>query len=140
MFKKYNETWIVELLFDDLVDWNTWFDQNRRLAPLGIGCLGAEEGDMQDARFESGWCSDALRTHPFSLLPMDTHSCAHSPTIPATHEHAFVGAFTQSHSYSLGRTQVSTTVRCTTRVAASTVAVADGTARPTEAMMHAAAL
>ena len=51
---KYKEAWIVELLFDDLVDWNSWFVKARSLAPLGIICLGSEEGVMQDARFESG--------------------------------------------------------------------------------------
>ena len=54
MFRKYKETWIVELLFDDLYDWNGWFETARRLAPLNITCLGSEEGVMQDARFESG--------------------------------------------------------------------------------------
>ena len=44
----------MELLFDDLLDWNNWFHDNRRLAPLNITCLGSAEGDMQDARFESG--------------------------------------------------------------------------------------
>lgn len=54
MFLKYNETWIVELLFDDLFDWNNWFVATRTLSPLNITCLGSIEGDMQDARFESG--------------------------------------------------------------------------------------
>ena len=54
MFRKYNETWIVELLFDDLLDWNNWFVAERSLAPLNITCLGSAEGVMQDARYESG--------------------------------------------------------------------------------------
>ena len=54
MFTKYKEKWIVELLFDDLLDWNNWFQDNRWLAPLNLTCLGSEEGVMQDARFESG--------------------------------------------------------------------------------------
>ena len=53
-YKKYKEAWIVELLFDDLYDWNTWFVAQRSLSPLNITCLGAIEGDMQDARYESG--------------------------------------------------------------------------------------
>lgn len=54
MFKKYNDTWLVELLFDDLYDWNKWFVAERTLAPLNITCLGSIEGNMQDARYESG--------------------------------------------------------------------------------------
>ena len=54
MYRKYKEPWIVALLFDDLLDWNRWFAAERRLAPLNITCLGSAEGDMQDARFESG--------------------------------------------------------------------------------------
>ena len=54
MFTKYKDEWIVELLFDDLLDWNNWFHNNRRLTPLNLTCLGSEEGVMQDARFESG--------------------------------------------------------------------------------------
>ena len=50
MYKKHNDTWMVQLLFDDLYDWNTWYNQSRRLAPLNMIALGAEEGDMQDAR------------------------------------------------------------------------------------------
>ena len=26
MYKKHNDTWMVELLFDDLYDWNTWYE------------------------------------------------------------------------------------------------------------------
>ena len=48
------QAWIVELLFDDLMDWNTWFVEERTLGPLNMTCLGSIEGDMQDARYESG--------------------------------------------------------------------------------------
>ena len=54
MFRKYNESWVVELLFADLLDWNNWFERARRLPPLNIIALGSEEGVLQDARFESG--------------------------------------------------------------------------------------
>ena len=54
MYQKYGDTWLVELLFDDLLDWSNWFNATRRLAPLDIICLGSAEGDMQDARYESG--------------------------------------------------------------------------------------
>ena len=37
----------MDLLFDDLVDWNNWFVKARSLAPLGIICLGSEEGQMR---------------------------------------------------------------------------------------------
>lgn len=59
MYKKYNGSdWVVELLFDDLYDWNTWFVKNRQLLPLNITCLGGattgEAGTMQEGRWESG--------------------------------------------------------------------------------------
>jgi hypothetical protein len=31
LFQKYNDVWIVELLFDDLVGWNDFLWENRRL-------------------------------------------------------------------------------------------------------------
>jgi hypothetical protein len=52
MYKKYSDKWIVELLFDDLLDWNNWFVAQRRLAPLNLTCLGGPY--MQAARWESG--------------------------------------------------------------------------------------
>ena len=54
MHRRYNESWIVELLLDDLIDWNGWFERERKLPPLGITCLGSAEGSLQDARYESG--------------------------------------------------------------------------------------
>lgn len=52
----------MSLLFDDLKDWNTWFENNRALAPLNITCLGGSDDPradgnpkpMQVARWESG--------------------------------------------------------------------------------------
>ena len=63
MYKKYNDTWLVELLYDDLVAWNSWFVDERMLGPLGLVSLGSDTidgytdfapGTMQGARFESG--------------------------------------------------------------------------------------
>ena len=63
MYKKYNDTWLVELLYDDLVAWNSWFVAERMLGPLGLVSLGSDTidgytdfapGTMQGARFESG--------------------------------------------------------------------------------------
>lgn len=51
MYRRYRETWLVELLFDDLLDWSNWFHANRRLAPLNLTALGGD--DMQAARYES---------------------------------------------------------------------------------------
>jgi len=65
MYKKYsNDTWLVELLFDDLLDWHNWFAQ-RRMVPGGLFliCLGTDSvsgyvdpasNAMQGARYESG--------------------------------------------------------------------------------------
>ena len=52
MHRKYGDSWLVELLFDDLLDWSNWFVAARRLGPLGLIALGGD--GMQNARFESG--------------------------------------------------------------------------------------
>jgi putative isomerase len=63
MYNKFKDLWIVELLFDDLLAWNTWFVEERMLGPLGIISLGSDTidgykdaaaGQMQGARYESG--------------------------------------------------------------------------------------
>ena len=47
MHKKHKNTtqltWVIELLYDDLLDWNNWFHEQRRLAPLNITCLGGPD-------------------------------------------------------------------------------------------------
>ena len=57
LFKRHGDRWIVELLFDDLLDWSNWFLQSRRLKPLGMIALGSVAG-MDMARLESG-CDDS---------------------------------------------------------------------------------
>ena len=63
LYKKYNDAWLVELLYDDLLAWNTWFVNERMLGPLGLISLGSNNisgyhdfaaGELQGARFESG--------------------------------------------------------------------------------------
>ncbi|CAB9504969.1 Trehalase [Seminavis robusta] len=68
LYRKYKEKWPVEVVFDDLLDWNNWFVANRMLQPEGIVALGSfwegapphpDKGpdtmnSMQAARFESG--------------------------------------------------------------------------------------
>jgi putative isomerase len=54
--KNSNTSWVVELLFDDLLDWNQWFNEQRRLLPLNITCLGGPDSGskgMQEGRWES---------------------------------------------------------------------------------------
>lgn len=52
--------WVVEAVFDDLVDWSDWFVRKRLLPPLRLVALGTyndqsrQSGNMQDARYESG--------------------------------------------------------------------------------------
>ena len=52
--------WVVEVVFDDLVDWSDWFVRKRLLPPLYLVALGTfndqnhQSGNMQDARYESG--------------------------------------------------------------------------------------
>jgi len=52
IFKRYGDKWLVELLFDDLLDWSNWFIQKRFLPPLNLIALGGN--GMQGARYESG--------------------------------------------------------------------------------------
>jgi len=65
LYKRHGDKWMVELLFQDLLDWSNWFMRRRRLPPLDLIALGSfnEEADitgkfqsenMQAARFESG--------------------------------------------------------------------------------------
>lgn len=74
LFRKFNDTWALEVVFDDLLDWNEWFLSNRILLPAGLVALGShhqhyfhrdigafdtfiigeESNTMQAARFESG--------------------------------------------------------------------------------------
>jgi putative isomerase len=60
-FKRWQEPWIVELLFDDCYDWTQWFFRRREDAPLGLIVLGSDKiadtsdtPNMQAARYESG--------------------------------------------------------------------------------------
>ena len=59
MYMKHGDSsrWVIELLFDDLLDWHEWFHEQRRLAPLNITCLGGPDSGakgMQEGRWESG--------------------------------------------------------------------------------------
>eukprot|EP00301_Raphidiophrys_heterophryoidea_P017925 c2923_g1_i1.p1 GENE.c2923_g1_i1~~c2923_g1_i1.p1 ORF type:complete len:932 (-),score=169.29 c2923_g1_i1:264-3059(-) len=63
MYNKYHDTWIVEYLFDDLLDWVTWYRNSRRLLPLNITTVGSgyiprytdsSAETMQGAKYESG--------------------------------------------------------------------------------------
>ena len=64
LHRKHGDDWIVDALWEDLVEWNDWFVANRLLEPLGLIGLGsfAEGGDsagdisdnLQAARYESG--------------------------------------------------------------------------------------
>ena len=63
MYNKYKDAWLVLLLFEDLLEWNTWFLTARALGPLGLVSLGSDtydgyvdwsSGAMQGARYESG--------------------------------------------------------------------------------------
>jgi hypothetical protein len=41
LYRKYREKWLVEYLFDDLLDWNRWFAKHRRLSN-GQLCWGSD--------------------------------------------------------------------------------------------------
>jgi hypothetical protein len=40
LYKKWGDRWVVELLFDDLLDWSNWFIRRRLLPPLDLGSAG----------------------------------------------------------------------------------------------------
>lgn len=67
LFRKYHDKWIVEALFDDLLDWNDWFMERRLVDPTGVIALGSfydshenngqappRSNTMWAARMESG--------------------------------------------------------------------------------------
>lgn len=60
LYQRFGDSWLVELLFDDCLDWSDWFIRQRLLAPLDLIALGSynertkQSGDMQTARYESG--------------------------------------------------------------------------------------
>jgi hypothetical protein len=72
IYQKCNETWLIELLYDDLFDWNTWFVENRLLVPDKLICLGSDptavksgsENNLQDARYESGLDNSPMYDSP----------------------------------------------------------------------------
>lgn len=64
LYRKYNDSWIVEALWEDLAEWNDWFIRERLVGPLGLIGLGSSEnrstsgerqvGTLEAARYESG--------------------------------------------------------------------------------------
>lgn len=60
LYERYGDKWLVELVFDDILDWSDWFLRQRVLSPLGLIALGSwnertkTPGNMQTARYESG--------------------------------------------------------------------------------------
>lgn len=60
IYKKHGDVWIVDLLIDDLIDWNDWFWRYRilegsNLIALGSDAVGFDDDScnaMQGARYE----------------------------------------------------------------------------------------
>ncbi|GKX30176.1 hypothetical protein SH1V18_26560 [Vallitalea longa] len=80
IYKKYNEDWIVELIFDDLLGWNTWYYENRQVKEgiLGWGSKPYESridnywesvgaGEFFGAALESGLDNSPMYDH----IPMN---------------------------------------------------------------------
>ncbi len=75
LYAKFNDTWIVEFLLDDLLDNLDWF-WRKRVTPLGLIALGSDPvvnytgevggvGCMQGARWESGLDNSPMyEAHP----------------------------------------------------------------------------
>ncbi|CAB9497409.1 Trehalase [Seminavis robusta] len=47
LYRKYKDKWPVEVVFDDLLDWNNWSLAKRSLPPLGLIALGSHEESFQ---------------------------------------------------------------------------------------------
>ena len=67
IYRKYNEKWLLEEVFDDLLGWNRWYCEHRMIANgalcwgsepyIPVNGMGGERGsvnDLQGAKFESG--------------------------------------------------------------------------------------
>lgn len=58
LYRKFQDNWLIELLFDDVLGWHEWFWRRRRLPPANLICLGddgdliADGSDMQGGRWE----------------------------------------------------------------------------------------
>lgn len=48
LYKKHKDRWVVEVLFDDLVDWNDWVLDHRILQPEGLVALGSHSAQYLD--------------------------------------------------------------------------------------------
>ena len=51
IYRRYRENWIVEYLFDDLLEWNRWYAEHRRLSD-GSLCWGS---DPFEAKYGRHW-------------------------------------------------------------------------------------
>jgi putative isomerase len=91
LFRKYNDTWAVEVVFNDLLDWNNWIHSRRVLQPAGLIALGTHEeifgkrqlsknrsganfsddSDLQKAKFESGMDNSPMYDH--TVMDEDSH-------------------------------------------------------------------
>ena len=56
IYRRYREKWIVEYLFDDLLVWNRWYANNRRLTD-GSMCWGS---DPYEAKYGRHWEIDGI--------------------------------------------------------------------------------
>lgn len=79
IFTRWQEPWIVELLFEDCYDWVQWFFRRRRGDPNGLIVLGTDSigtdkarATMQGARYESGLDNSPMYDGDFFELNAST--------------------------------------------------------------------
>eukprot|EP00937_MAST-01D_sp_MAST-1D-sp2_P003752 g3752.t1 len=79
MYGRHADGWVVELLFDDLVDWTQWFLRRRRVGASALVVLGsdtvAQTSDtpsMQAARYESGLDNSPMYDGDFFAMNAST--------------------------------------------------------------------
>ena len=49
-------SWLLKLLYPDLLDWQKWLWASRRLEPLGLACAGSDPCIVPDGATGGEWC------------------------------------------------------------------------------------
>jgi len=130
-YKKWGDIWLVELLFDDLLDTNNWAMRERTLAPLGLISLGTSTGSfskesgsskfscdtsdtnsgcmnaMQNSRYESGQDNSPMYDQPgvdSTTVTNQNGEFMCDLNAPGCIEEGLVGPFVKMPLYDVGMT------------------------------------
>ena len=90
IYNKYKESWIINVVYDDLLDWSNWFVKKRTIhgssgqvvdGLISLGSFSDENvitnttqagNNMQDARYESGLDNSPMYDLPDSVFKNET--------------------------------------------------------------------